>query len=132
MELTKYNKLQKLGFTFWTKKHDTGEGSFAYLIGESTLAFCSLSSSSLSLLKRERFINSIASIMNEDTVKKINIEEKIKDCIKMALLFDSPEIELFKECNIKVQTYSSLETICSSTKEKKEFYTQFKKDFIYE
>ena len=130
MELTKYNKFQKLGFTFWTKKQDTGEGSCAYLIGESTLAFCSLSSSSLSLLNRERFINSLASLMNEDTVKKINIGEKIKDCIKKALLFDSPEIEAFKECNIKVQTYSSLEKICSSTKEKKEFYTQFKKDFI--
>ena len=130
MELTKYNKFQKLGFTFWTKKQDTGEGSCAYLIGESTLAFCSLSSSSLSLLKRERFIKSIASIMNEDTVKKINIGEKIKDCIKKALLFDSPEIEAFKECNIKVQTYSSLEKICSSTKEKKEFYTQFKEDLI--
>ena len=130
MELTKYNKLQKLGFTFWTKRQDTSEGSCAYLIGESTLAFFSLSSSSLSLLKRERFIKSIASIMNEDTVKKINIGEKIKDCIKKALLFDSPEIEAFKECNIKVQTYSSLEKICSSTKEKKEFYTQFKEDLI--
>ena len=130
MELTKYNKLQKLGFTFWTKKQEIGEGSCAFLIGESTLAFCSMSSSSFSLLKKERFINSIASIMNEDTVKKINIGEKIKDCIKKALLFDSPEIEAFKECNIKVQTYSSLEKICSSTKEKKEFYTQFKEDLI--
>ena len=130
MELTKYNKLQKLGFTFWTKKQDIGERSYAYLIGEFTLAVCSLKSSSLSLTDRERFINSIASIMNEDTVEKINIGEKIKDCIKKALLFDSPEIEVFKEDNIKVQTYSSLEKICSSTKEKKDFYTQFKKDLI--
>ena len=130
MELTKYNKLQKLGFTFWTKKQEIGEGSCAFLIGESTLAFCSMSSSSFSLLKRERFINSIASIMNEDTVKKIDIGETIKDCIKKALLFDSPEIEAFKECDIKLQTYSSLEKICSSTKEKKAFYAQFKKDLI--
>ena len=127
MELTKYNKLQKLGFTFWTKKEDIGERSYAYLIGESTLAVCSLKTSSLSSPDRERFINSIASIMNEDTVEKINIREKIKDCIKNALLFDSPEIEAFKEDNIKVQTYSSIEKICSSTAEKKNFYTQFKK-----
>ena len=111
MELTKYNKLQKLGFTFWTKKQEIGEGSCAFLIGESTLAFCSMSSSSFSLLKRERFINSIASIMNEDTVKKIDIGETIKDCINKALLFDSPAIEAFKECDIKLQTYSSLEKI---------------------
>ena len=130
MELTKYNKLQKLGFTFWTKKQEIGEGSCAFLIGESTLAFCSKSSSSFSLLKKERFINSIASIMNEDTVKKIDIGETIKDCINKALLFDSPAIEAFKECDIKLQTYSSLEKICSSTKEKKAFYTQFKKDLI--
>ena len=130
MELTKYNKLQKLGFTFWTKKEDIGERSYAYLIGESTLAVCSLKSSSLSLLDRERFINSIASIMNEDNVEKINMGEKIKDCIKKAFLFDSPEIEAFKEDNIKVLTYSSVEEICSSTKEKKDFYTQFKKDLI--
>ncbi len=130
MELTKYNKLQKLGFTFWTKKKDIEERSHAYLMGESTLAVCSLKSSSLSLPDRERFINSIASIMNEDTVEKINIGEKIKDCIKKALIFDSPEIEAFKEANIKVQTYSSVEKICGSTKEKKDFYTQFKKDLI--
>ena len=130
MELTKYNKLQKLGFTFWTKKQEIGEGSCAFSIGESTLAFCSMSSSSFSLLKKERFINSIASIMNEDTVEKINIGEKIKDCIKKALIFDSPEIEAFKEANIKVHTYSSVEKICGSPKEKKDFYTQFKKDLI--
>ena len=130
MELTKYNKLQKLGFIFWTKKQDIGERSYAYLIGESTLAVCSLKSSSLNLLDRERFINSIASIMNEDNVEKINMGEKIKDCIKKAFLFDSPEIEAFKEDNIKVLTYSSVEEICSSTKEKKDFYTQFKKDLI--
>ena len=128
MELTKYNKLQKLGFTFWTKKHDIGEHSYTYLIGESTLAVCPLKSSSLSLPDKERFINSIASIMNEDTVEKINIREKIKDCIKNALLFDSPEIEAFKEDNIKVQTYSSIEKICSSTQEKKEIYIQLKRN----
>ena len=130
MELTKYNKLQKLGFIFWTKKQDIGERSYAYLIGESTLAVCSLKSSSLSLLDKERFINSIASIMNEDNVEKINMGEKIKDRIKKAFLFDSAEIEAFKEDNIKVLTYSSVEEICSSTKEKKDFYTQFKKDLI--
>ena len=110
MELTKYNKLQKLGFTFWTKKHDIAEHSYTYLIGESTLAVCSLKSSSLSLLDRDRFINSIASIMNEDTVEKINIREKIKDCIKNALLFDSPEIEAFKAVSY---THLTLPTICS-------------------
>ena len=89
MELTKYNKLQKLGFTFWTKKHDIGEHSYTYLIGESTLAVCPLKSSSLSLPDKERFINSIASIMNEDTVEKINNRGKIKDCIKKVLLFDA-------------------------------------------
>ena len=130
MELTKYNKLQKLGFTFWTKKEDIGERSYAYLIGESTLAVCSLKTSSLSSPDRDRFINSIAYIMNEDTVEKINIGEKIKDCIKKALIFDSPEIEAFKEANIKVQTYSSVEKISSSSKEKQDFYTQFKKDLI--
>ena len=130
MELTKYNKLQKLGFTFWTKKHDIGEHSYTYLIGESSLAVCSLKSSSLSLPDIERFINSIACITNEDTVEKINNGGKIKDCIKKVLLFDSLEIESFKEDIIKVQTYSSIQKICSSTKAKKDFYTQFKKDLI--
>ena len=128
MELTKYNKLQKLGFIFWTKKQDIGERSNAYLIGESTLAVFPLNGTSFSLPERERFINSIACIMNEDRVKKINIGEKIEDCIKKILLFDSTEIEAFKEDNIKVQTYSSIEKICSSTQEKKEFYIQLKRN----
>lgn len=130
MKLTKYNKLQKLGFTFWTKKQDTGVGFYSYLIGESTLAVCSITSSSLSLFERERFINSIASVLNEDNVEKINIEQKIKEGIKRAFFFDSPEIEALKEDNIKVHIYSSIDKICSSANEKKDFYTLFKKDLI--
>ncbi len=75
MELSKYNKLEKLGFTFWIKKQDADTGFQSYLIGESFIAISSSASSNMSLNERERFINSVARFLSEDTVKKINIEE---------------------------------------------------------
>ena len=57
MELSKYNKLEKLGFTFWTKKKDTEIGFQSYLIGQSVIAFPSSRSSDMDLIVRERFIH---------------------------------------------------------------------------
>ena len=48
MELTKYNKLEKLGFIFWTKKKETEIGFQSYLIGESVVALFSSESSEIS------------------------------------------------------------------------------------
>ena len=56
MELSKYNKLEKLGFTFWTKRQDIEVRLQYYLIGESVIALSSSRASDLDLNARERFI----------------------------------------------------------------------------
>ena len=71
MELSKYNKLEKLGFTFWTKRQDIEIRFQSYLIGESVIALSSSRASDLGLNTRERFINSVARFLNIDSVKKI-------------------------------------------------------------
>ena len=79
MELSKYNKLEKLGFTFWAKKQETEIGFQSYLIAESVVALSSSERSKMSLIEGERFFNSVARFLNEDAVKKINIEELSKE-----------------------------------------------------
>ena len=56
MELSKYNKLEKLGFTFWTKRRDIEVRLQSYLIGKSVIALSSSRASDLDLNERERFI----------------------------------------------------------------------------
>ena len=75
MKLSKYNKLEKLGFTFWTKKQDIETGFQSYSIGESVIAFSSSGSSDLDLNARERFIGSVACLLNGEALKKVKIEK---------------------------------------------------------
>ena len=56
MEISKYNKLEKLGFTFWAKRHDDEIQLESYLIGGSAVAICSFSNLGFNLMERERFI----------------------------------------------------------------------------
>ena len=128
MELSKYNKLEKLGFTFWAKKQETEIGFQSYLIAESVVALSSSERSKMSLIEGERFFNSVARFLNEDAVKKINIEELSKEDIKTAFLFDYPKIESLKVDDIKILSYPSISNICNSTSAKKEFFTLFKED----
>ena len=72
MELSKYNKLEKLGFTFWNKRHDDEIQLESYLIGGSAIAICTSSNLDFNLIERERFIRSMAYFLNHDTVEKIN------------------------------------------------------------
>ena len=130
MELSKYNKLEKLGFTFWTKKQDPETGFQSYLIGESFIALSSSESSNMNLNERERFINSVARFLKEDSVKKINIEKFTKEDIKTAFLFDCLKMETLQEEGIKILSYPSINNICSSISAKKEFFIQFKEDLV--
>ncbi len=88
MELSKYNKLEKLGFTFWTKRKDDEIQLESYLIGSSAIAVCPFSNLGFNLIERERFITSMAYFLKNETVKKINIEEVVKKDIKTAFFFD--------------------------------------------
>ena len=72
MELSKYNKLEKLGFTFWNKRHDDEIQLESYLIGGSALAICTSSNLDFNFIERERFITSMAYFVCNETVKKIN------------------------------------------------------------
>ena len=130
MELSKYNKLEKLGFTFWIKKQDADTGFQSYLIGESFIALSSSESSNMNLNERERFINSVARFLKEDSVKKINIEKFTKEDIKTAFLFDCLKMETLQEEGIKILSYPSINNICSSISAKKEFFIQFKEDLV--
>ena len=87
MEISKYNKLEKLGFTFWAKRHDDEIQLESYLIGGSAVAICSFSNLGFNLIERERFIRSMAYFLNHDTVEKINTEEVVKTGIKTAFFF---------------------------------------------
>ena len=130
MELSKYNKLEKLGFTFWTKKQDIETGFQSYSIGESVIAFSSSGSSDLDLNARERFIGSVACLLNGEALKKVKIEKTTKKDIKTAFLFGFSKIEILEEDDIKILSYPSISNICSTTSAKKEFFMQFKKDLI--
>ena len=108
MELSKYNKLEKLGFTFWTKRQDIEVRLQSYLIGESVIALSSSRASDLGLNARERFIYSVARFLNKDSVKKIYIERVTQEDIKIALLFGCPKIEILEKDDIKILSYPSL------------------------
>ena len=126
MELSKYNKLEKLGFTFWTKRQDNEMQLESYLIGGSTVAICPLSNLGFNLIERERFITSIAYFLNNDTVKKINTEEVVKTDIKTAFFFDCSSIEILEADYIKIFSFPSLKDICSSANTKKDFLVKLK------
>ena len=129
MELTKYNKLEKLGFIFWTKKQDTEIGFQSYLIGESVVALFSSESSNISLNESERFIKSVACFLNEDAVE-ISIEELTKEDITTIFRFECPKMEILEEYDIKILSYPSIKDICSTSSSKKEFFMKFKEDLI--
>ena len=130
MELSKYNKLEKLGFTFWTKRQDIEVRLQYYLIGESVIALSSSRASDLGLNTRERFIYSVARFLNKDSVKKIYIERVTQEDIKIALLFGCPKIEILEKDDIKSLSYPSVDEICRTTSAKKEFLMRCKEDLI--
>ena len=129
MELTKYNKLEKLGFIFWTKKQDIETGFQSYLIGESAVALFSSESSNISLNENKRFINSVACFLNEDAVE-ISIEELTKEDIATIFRFECPKMEILEEYDIKILSYPSIKDICSTSSSKEEFFMKFKEDLI--
>ena len=129
MELTKYNKLEKLGFIFWTKKKETETGFQSYLIGESAVALFSSESSNISLNENKRFINSVACFLNEDAVE-ISIEELTKEDIATIFRFECPKMEILEEYDIKILSYPSIKDICSTSSSKEEFFMKFKEDLI--
>ena len=129
MELTKYNKLEKLGFIFWTKKQDNEIGFQSYLIGESIVALSSSESSNISLNESERFIKSVACFLNEDAVE-ISIEELTKEDITTIFSFECPKMEILEEYDIKILSYPSIKDICSTSSSKEEFFMKFKEDLI--
>ena len=128
MEISKYNKLEKLGFTFWSKRHDDEIQLESYLIGGSAVAICSFSNLGFNLIERERFIRSMAYFLNHDTVEKINTEEVVKTGIKTAFFFDCSSIEILEEDYIKVFSLPSLKDICGSANTKKDFLVKLKED----
>ena len=130
MELTKYNKLEKLGFTFWTKRQDLKIRLQSYLIGESVIALSSSRASDLNLNARERFVYSVARFLNKDPVKKINIERVTQADINIALLFGCSKIEILEKDDIRIISYPSIDEICRTTSAKKEFLMQCKEDLI--
>ena len=130
MELSKYNKLEKLGFTFWTKRQDIEVRFQSYLIGGSVIALSSSRASDLDLNARERFICSVARFLNKNSVKKIYIESVIQEDIKIALLFGCSKIEILEKDDIRILSYPSIDEICSTTSAKKEFLMRCKEDLI--
>ena len=128
MGLSKYNKLEKLGFTFWTKRQNDEIQLESYLIGGSTLAICTSSNLHFNLIERERFIASMAYFLSKETVNKINIEEVIKTDIKAAFCFDCSSKEILEADYIKIFSLPSLKDICSSANTKKDFLVKFKED----
>ena len=130
MELSKYNKLEKLGFTFWTKRRDIEVRLQSYLIGKSVIALSSSRASDLDLNARERFIYSVARFLNKDSVKKTYIERVTQEDIKIALLFGCPKIEILEKDDIKSLSYPSVDEICRTTSSKKEFLMRCKEDLI--
>ena len=128
MEISKYNKLEKLGFTFWTKRQDDEIQLESYLIGGSAVAICPFSNLGFNLIERERFITSMAYFLNNDTVEKINTEEVVKTDIKKAFFFDCSPAAIIEEGYIKIFLFPSLKDICSSANTKKDFLVKLKKD----
>ena len=128
MGLSKYNKLEKLGFTFWTKRQNDEIHLESFLIGGSALAICTSSNLDFNLIERERFITSMAYFLKNDAVKKVNIEEVVKTDIKTAFFFDCSPIEIIEAGYIKIFSLPSLKDICSSANTKKDFLVKLKED----
>tara|TARA_Y100001970_G_scaffold95585_1_gene120384 strand:- start:214 stop:606 length:393 start_codon:yes stop_codon:yes gene_type:complete len=128
MELSKYNKLEKLGFTFWSKRQDDEIQFESYLIGGSAIAIYPFSNLGFNLTERERFITSMAYFLNINTVKKINTEKIFKKDIKTAFFFDCSPKEILEEDYIKIFSLPSLKEICSSANTKKDFLVKLKQD----
>ena len=128
MELSKYNKLEKLGYIFWKKKQNNQTEHETCLIGESTLVIYSCSGQGLSLPKSERFINSIVHILDEENLKKVDIENVIMGDIKSVFLFDSALLEILDKDRLKIFSYPSITTICNSANTKKDFLLKFRED----
>jgi hypothetical protein len=128
MGLSKYNKLEKLGFTFWTKRQNDEIQLESYLIGGSALAICTSSNLDFNLIERERFITSMAYFLKNDAVKKVNIEEVVKTDIKTAFFFDCSPKKIIEAGYIKIFSLPSLKDICSSANTKKDFLVRLKED----
>ena len=128
MGLSKYNKLEKLGFTFWTKRQNDEIQLESYLIGSSALAICTSSNLDFNLIERERFITSMAYFLKNDAVKKVNIEEVVKTDIKTAFFFDCSPKKIIEAGYIKIFSLPSLKDICSSANTKKDFLVRLKED----
>ncbi len=128
MGLSKYNKLEKLGFTFWTKRQEDKIQFESYLIGDSAIAIFPSSNLNFNLIEKERFTVSMAYFLSYDAVKKINIQEVIKTNIKTAFLFDCSSIEILEADYIKILSLPSLKDICSSANKKKDFLVKLKED----
>ncbi|RZO93129.1 MAG: hypothetical protein EVA52_02220 [Gammaproteobacteria bacterium] len=128
MGLSKYNKLEKLGFTFWTKRQNDEIQLESYLIGGSALAICTSSNLDFNLIERERFITSMAYFLKNDAVKKVNIEEVVKTDIKTAFFFDCSPKKIIEAGYIKIFSLPSLKDICSSANTKKDFLVKLKED----
>ena len=128
MGLSKYNKLEKLGFTFWTKRQNDEIQLESYLIGSSALAICTSSNLDFNLIERERFITSMAYFLKNDAVKKVNIEEVVKTDIKTAFFFDCSPKKIIEAGYIKIFSLPSLKDICSSANTKKDFLVKLKED----
>jgi len=128
MRLSKYNKLEKLGFTFWVKRQNDEIQLESYLIGGSAIAICTSSNLDFNLIERERFITSMAYFLKNETVNKINIEEVVKTDIKTAFCFDCSSAEMLEADHIKIFSLPSLRDICSSDNTKKDFLVKLKED----
>ena len=128
MGLSKYNKLEKLGFTFWTKRQNDEIHLESFLIGGSALAICTSSNIDFNLIERERFITSMAYFLKNETVKKINIVDVVKNDIKTAFFFDCSLTEILESDYIRIFSLPSLKDICSSANTKKDFLVKLKED----
>ena len=128
MGLSKYNKLEKLGFIFWTKRQNDEIQLESFLIGGSALAICTSSNLDFNLIERERFITSMAYFLKNETVKKINIEEVVKKNIKTAFFFDCSLTDYLEADYIRIFSLPSLKDICSSANTKKDFLVKLRED----
>ena len=78
MGLSKYNKLEKLGFTFWTKRQNDEIHLESFLIGGSALAICTSSNLDFNLIERERFIPlKLYSELNNKKNKKVKDRKSV-------------------------------------------------------
>jgi hypothetical protein len=70
----------------------------------------------------------MAYFLKNETVKKINIEEVVKNDIKTAFFFDCSLTEILEADYIRIFSLPSLKDICSSANTKKDFLVKLKED----